>query len=546
MQYQASPRTIPAETVRVARRAFPKGNNYMRMRDELGSLYEDSRFAALFVHEGRAAESPGNLAQVLVMQYAEGLSDRQVAEAVRARIDWKYALALPLEDEGFVHGRLGQFRERLVAGGAEMLLLEAILERLGDLGLLKGKSKQRTDSTHVLAATRELNRLELVGETMRLALEVLAVAYPGWLRVQVTADWFERYGARFEEYRLPRNKAERYQLAETMGQDGFYLWQQLSSATAPAGSQQLPAVEILRQVWLQQYWLDGGQVRWRRPADGLPPSALMIQSPLDIEARYSRKREEEWVGYKVHLTESCDPDSPNFITHVHTTLATTPDSAALPTIQQALIDKGLPPDTHLVDAGYVEAGNLATSADQQIDLYGPAPADTSWQGRTPDVYDLSTFAIDWQAHQVTCPNGALSRTWSPSRNTFGRSVIHVQFAPSDCQPCPWRMQCTQATTARSLKLLPQAEHNALQHARQRQQLPSFWLAYRQRAGIEGTISQAVRSFDLRRSPFIGLLKTHLHNVLIASAINLSRAVAHWRRVPKARTRSSPFLALAVS
>jgi transposase len=295
------------------------------------------------------------------MQYAEGLSDRQAAEAVRARIDWKYALALPLEDEGFSHGLLGQFRERLVAGGVEMGLLEAMLERLGGLGLLKGKGKQRTDSTHVLAATRELNRLELVGETMRRLLEVLAVAYPEWLRRQVTADWIDRYGERFEEYRLPENKAERYQLAEAIGQDGFYLWQQLWATTAPAGSSQLPAVAVLRQVWLQQFWLDGAQVRWRRPEDGLPPAAVMIQSPVDIEARYSRKRQEEWVGYKVHLTETCEADSPNLITHVQTTLATTPDSEALPLIHQALLDKGLPPDTHLVDTGYVEAGNLGPS-----------------------------------------------------------------------------------------------------------------------------------------------------------------------------------------
>ena len=141
---------IPAETVRVAHAAFPKGTLCMQMRDTLGPLYEDSQFAALFSSTGQPAEAPARLALVLVLQFAEGLSDRQAADAVRGRIDWKYALALELTDPGFDASVLSEFRTRLIQGGAEHLLLEPLLRRLEARDLLKARGTQRTDSTHIL------------------------------------------------------------------------------------------------------------------------------------------------------------------------------------------------------------------------------------------------------------------------------------------------------------------------------------------------------------------------------------------------------------
>lgn len=546
MRYQTQPFQVPAETVRVARAAFPSGNNYMTMRDRINEIYPNSHFASLFSLAGRPAEAPGQLALVLVMQQAEGLSDRQAADAVRSRIDWKYALGLPLTDPGFVHGVLGQFRERLIAGSQEMLLLEDMLVRFGEMGLLKGQGQQRTDSTHVLAVARDLNRLEVVGETLRHALNVLAAAYPDWLRRQVQPDWFDRYGVRFEEYRLPPTASERQALAERIGRDGAYLLGQLQIEPETPGQRELPAIGVLGQVWRQQYYYDAtGQLRWRQEAQGLPPAAKLIQTPYDVEARYSRKRRTEWTGYKVHITETCGVGAPHLVTHVLTTPATTPDSEALPQIQYDLVAHERAPQAHLVDAGYVDAGNLADSAAAQIDLVGPALADTTWQGRDPDAFDLTTFAIDWEAQQVTCPGGKQSRTWSESHNSFSKPVIHVRFAARDCTPCQLRPRCTQAQkNPRSLKLYPQAQHLALQIARQRQETAAFKERYKPRAGVEGTISQGTRSFDLRRSRYMGLAKTHLHHLLVAAAINLTRVVCWLRDIPHAQTRTSAFAKLA--
>ena len=195
---------VPEETARIAHQVFPKGNRYMKLRDELGSIYSDRDFADLFPTHGQPAECPWRLALICVMQFVEDLSDRQAAEAVRNRIDWKYALGLEITDAGFDFSVLSEFRTRLIIGSSEHLLLERLLHQLKEKGWLKEGGKQRTDSTHVLAAIRHLNRLECVGETLRAALNVLSAVVPEWLAAWVPKEWFERYGRAIEEYRLPQ------------------------------------------------------------------------------------------------------------------------------------------------------------------------------------------------------------------------------------------------------------------------------------------------------------------------------------------------------
>lgn len=276
---------IPASTANTARSALGDGNVYMTMRDELNLRYRDSDFADLFASpQGRPAESPGMLALVTVMQYAEGLTDRQAAEMVSARIDWKYALGLELEDSGFHFSVLSTFRERVIAGGAEKRLLDHMLKQFQERKLVKARGRQRTDSTHVLAAIRTVNRLECVGETLRTALEALAVSAPDWLRVQVTPDWFDRYGARFEQYRLPKERAERIELGETIGADGVHLLSAVYEERDLHWLREIPAIDVLRRVWIQQYYVQDGQVRWRTGKD-MPPSKQLICTPYDTDAR---------------------------------------------------------------------------------------------------------------------------------------------------------------------------------------------------------------------------------------------------------------------
>ena len=288
---------IPEETARVAHAAFPKGNLFMRMRDELGAIYQDEMFAGLYSKVGQPAEAPWRLALVSIMQFAEGLADRQAADAVRSRIDWKYALGLELSDPGFDFSVLSEFRTRLIAGGMEHRLLETMLERFMARGLVKARGQQRTDSTHVLAAIRTLGRLENIGETLRAALNSVARVAPDWLAGLINVDWFERYGRRVEDYRLPTSANKIRALAEIIGADGHKLLAALYAPTAPAGLRDLEAVEILRITWIQQFYYRDGTVTWRKPAD-LPPPSVRLDSPYDRDAHRGNKRSVTWTGYK--------------------------------------------------------------------------------------------------------------------------------------------------------------------------------------------------------------------------------------------------------
>ena len=224
---------IPEETTRVARAAYPKGNLYMNMRDALGTMYQDQSFAHLSPQNGRPVEAPWRLAFITIVQFIEDLPDRQAAEAVRGRIDLKYALGLELTDPGFDFTLLSDFRKRLVQGGAEHLLLDALLALFQEHGWLKERGRQRTDSTHVLAKVRAINRLLCVGEAMRFALNSLAIVAGDWLLALSPEEWVYRYGHRIEEARLPPSRSERQALAELIGRDGATLLEAIYDPTAP-------------------------------------------------------------------------------------------------------------------------------------------------------------------------------------------------------------------------------------------------------------------------------------------------------------------------
>lgn len=539
----ATDHDLPAETARVMHAAFPKGHPYMTIRYELGPVYANDAFRALFSVRGAPAEAPSRLALITVLQFAEGLSDRQAATAVAGRLEWKFLLGLELTEPGFHFSVLSAFRQRLVAGSAELHLLDLLLERFKERGLLHARQPQRSDSTHVLEAVRSLNRLELVGETLRAALNDLATVIPDWLQAQTPADWYVRYAERFAAHALPHGEAARVALALSIGRDGQQLLSRLYADPDCASLRQAPAVEALRQIWLQNYsWLDG-QLQWRQ-AGNLPSAAQMIRSPYDRDSRYGTKRALSWGGYQTTLSEICAVDEPHFITHVLTSPATDSDVSHTAPIQQALVDKQLPPSTHLADSGFLSA-ELCVQSQQawQIELLGPLRPDSSWQARAAQGFAGAHFQVDWAAQRVTCPQGQLSCDWSP-RQSRGHPSIQVRFAEADCAACACRAQCTQAQGARTLHLLPQPAYEALQAGRTCLSDPTFKARYARRAGVESLISQGVRAFELRQTRYRGLAKTQLQQVAIAAAINLKR-LADWLSVPlKLRPRQSCFAALA--
>jgi transposase len=527
----------------------------MRVRDELGCWYDDAAFAGGYGVRGAPGISPAQLAVVTVLQFTENLTDRQAADAVRGRLDWKYCLGLRLEDEGFDYSVLSEFRSRLVAGRLEAVLLEALLGRLMALGLVAAGGRQRTDSTHVLGRIRDLNRLELAGETVRGALEALAAAAPGWLATVIDASWQQVYGQRIDNMRLPEAEAARAQLAVQYGRDGYHLLEAVLGPGSPGWLAGLPAVQALRRVWVQQFYRDisaaGEKVIWRQAGltgQGLPPGRTAIVSPYDTDVRYSEKHGRSWRGYKAHVTETVSdpagddpatarPAVPNLITAVATTSADVPDVAMTGPVHDHLAAAGLLPAEHLVDAGYTSADLLVAARRRGITLIGPLLADNSAQARAGG-YTQNAFTIDWDRQQATCPQGTTSIRWNPVRQ-HGRQAIVVQFPAAACKACPARSNCTRsARSGRQLSLRPRETHQALTAARAGQDSQHWKDRYKARAGVEGTIAQATHVTGIRRARYTGLARTRLEHLAAATAINLIRLDAWWTGTPIDRTRTT--------
>lgn len=319
----------------------------------------------------------------------------------------------------------------------------------------------------MLAKIRALNRVLCVWETMRAALNSLAVAAPDWLRAHSHPEWVERYGPRSEDSRSPLGEAERLAFAEEIGQHGRELLDAVFDPIAPQWLRSVPSVEILRQVWVQNYQRVDDVVRWRS-SENIPPPSRYIGSPYDEEAHYSKKRSTTWVGYKVHLTESCEAHLPLLITHVETTSAPVSDDAMTATIHAELERKELLPGEHIVDTGYVDAKLLVESQrDYQIDLVGPTRKNYHWQASQKTGFDANHFPIDWEQHLATCPEGHTSISWTPARDNRKNEVIKIKFSMTDCQACPSQSLCTQSSryARRTITIRPHEQYLALKQRR---------------------------------------------------------------------------------
>ena len=335
-------------------------------------------------------------------------------------------------------------------------------------------------------------------------------------------------------------------MALTIGTDGHALLAAIDAPPAPAWLREVPALLTLRRVWLQQYHLVEGVVRWRS-AEDIPPASIFISSPYDGDAHYAKKRATQWVGYKVHVTETCDAEAPNLITHVETTTAPVADGEITAQIHAALARRELLPADHVVDTGYLDAALLVSSrAEYQVELVGPTRSDYHWQAREATGVAAEHFQIDWARRQATCPEGHTSISWTPAKDKRTNEVIKIKFSTRDCGACPSRGRCTRSKKQhprRTITVRTEAEYHALAAARRREQSPAFADVYATRAGIEGTLSRGVRRCRMRRVRYIRLPKARLAHVLTAVALNVVRLGEWLTGQPRAQTRRSAFATL---
>ncbi|MFZ0119279.1 MAG: transposase [Pseudonocardiaceae bacterium] len=500
-----------AEAVAVMYRGKRERPLPVLVRDKLGEWLADEQFAGAYGVRGKPGWPPSRLALVTIFQKAENLTDRQAAEGVRTRIDWKYALGLDLADPGFDHSVLSEFRARVAAGGLDQVVLDTLLERLAGDGLVGAGATMRTDSTHVISAVRDLNRLEVAGESVRAWLEALAVAAPQVVAQLLDDSWGTRYAARIDTWRMPASETKKAQLALAYGRDGHTL---LTAVHAAAGNDRdlaflarLDQVEVLRVVLVKNYLTvtdkRGREVIRRREAEveGLPPGRSRITSPDDLDARWGVKRDTFWNGYKVHVTETRDTTGPatdsdgdgatvtppHLIVNVATTDATVPDNQMTEPIHARLSQRGLLPGEH---------------------------------------------------QHATCPQRHTSSSWNPVTQR-GTPTIVITFSKTDCGPCPVRALCTtSASQRRQLTVHTRQAHQAQLTARAAATTKDFQARYALRAGVEGTIRQGVAITGMRHARYRGLNKTRMEHTYAAVALNLIRLSAWWNGHLLDRTRTS--------
>jgi transposase len=504
---------IPEETAALGRVLLDGDNLYRILGDQRADLVTDGDFIDLYSHLGGPALSPLILSLVLIFQMLARLPDRLAVEAVRERIDWKYTLHVPLDWKGFHFTNLSHFRQWLLEHDAEYWGFDQLLHKLVDLGFIRRRGKQRTDSTHISGQLAKLTRLELVLETLRMALLALEEQAEDWVTDTIPEVFQQRYSERRYEYDLKEEEiaAELRQA----GADGFWLLQQV--ATAPTAVRALEALHTLLTVWAQQFEGDANGT-YQGPREQLTAHGL-VQSPHETEARYRRKRGKAWQGYVGQVTETAEEaGDPNFITDVEVTDAQLSDHDALPAVQGRLTERDLTPSEKYVDQAYVSGTQLAESQAQGTCLVGPVAGETD-----PKEYKLSDFEVDLAQQTATCLGGQQAVRWTTGHRSDGTLEYRAYFG-EQCEQCPQRHSCTDAKAGRTITI---HEHHAhVVQRRSEMQTEVFWEVMKRRPPVEGTISQLTR-LGMRRVHYRGRQKANLQLILTATAVNLRRLRRVW-------------------
>jgi transposase len=506
----AFPSEIPEQTREVVDAILPMDSVCRLLGNQAEKLIDEAELSRMYHREGRGGINPVILSFVLILQFLENLPDRQAGLMVVMRMDWKYALRQTLTWEGFDYSSLCNFRKRLYLHGQEFVIFNQLIEHLKQAGYIKSK-RQRTDATHVLGAIERMSRLELVWETLRLALAALINVDAKWVIAQLPPSFVTDHSEKRGDYRLSQTQIEKAML--DAGRDGKWLLAQIDRFGQPDW-RKLPEIALLERVLDEQFeppHEDSGTPM--KTKANITACGDVIASPHDADVRYSEKgKTTKWQGYKVQVTETVDDDLP-LITDIGIHSAIESDSPALDSIQHRLFQRGLLPDQHYVDRAYCNGKTLASSRQRGVDLRGAVGS----YSRKPLGFRLEDFHINLETRTARCPQGNWAAVFNPSSQDD--VAFHVRFG-KQCQVCPVRIHCTTEKRGRSLELSPY--HDLLTQRRHEQQTDEFAKEMYARARIESTICELARKHGLRQSRYRGQHKVQLQAAFAAVAVNLKR------------------------
>lgn len=497
----------PANRYRLFReKILPK---LLTLRVQLEALYCESN--------GRPAIDPVLLCGVTLLQFMEKVTDRRAAEQVVYHLGWKYALDLELPDEGFHPTVLVYFRDRLEEKKAERVIFDGVVDLLIELGLVKRGGKQRIDSTHILGYVKEMSRLECAVETVRLALEELAELFVGSKR----PEFWERLWALYVQsevgWRL--SKAERDSRYRQCGQDIKELVEWVDNNDPKLA--EIESIKLLRRVFEEQFEVVEGAVQSRRTR----PSRA-VQNPHDPDAHYADKGTKQWIGYKVHVMESVDPEEPakmkaepgeHFITEILTTEAAQDEMAGLAeSLKRQQEHHELKPEAVYADGGYVTESTLSQAETEAMELLGPTRPDPH-----KGPYNADGFVVDVEKERAVCPQGKTSTQCSHIKDSYmGTEYYRLEWG-SQCDGCPVQKQCTRAKSGRRM-LVVGLRHDLVEKRRKEMKQAEFSKSMYPRNGIEGTHSELVRGHGLRRTKYRGFNRVALSHYFMGAACNVKR------------------------
>ncbi len=479
------------------------------LRAKLESLY--------CAGNGRPALDPVMLAGVTLLQFMEKVPDRVAARHGVYHLGWKYALDLELTDGGFHPTVLVYFRDRLEEKESGRVVFDGVVELLVELGLVNRKGKQRLDSTHILGYVKEMSRLECAVETVRLALEALAEEVRGAER----PEFWERLWALYVQSELNwgLSKTERKNRYRQCGQDIKELLEWIDTKRPKLN--ELEAVKLLRRVFSEQFEVVEGKLQ---PTPRRPPRA--VQNPHDPDAHYADKGKKQWVGYKVQVVESVDPEKPakdkgepteNFITEILTTEAAEDEMAGLTEVLKSeQHHHEITPQAMYGDGGYVTEKTLTEAEQNGMALLGPTRPDPH-----KGPYNADAFHVDIDKRQAVCPQGNTSTQCSHIKDAYlGTEYYRIEWG-SQCDSCPVQKQCTQANSGRRI-LVVGLRHDLVEQRRKEMTQPEFCELMHPRNGIEGTHSELVRGHGMRHTKYRGLGRVGLSHYLMGAACNVKR------------------------
>lgn len=479
-------------------------------RSELESLYEPDN--------GRPPLDPVRMLALAILQFLERVPDRQAAQAMQYDIRWRVALHLPEDQCACDPSSLSVFRGRLLAGEKERLAFDAVLQLLVDEGWVPKRSKQRIDSTHVCGLLARMSRLERARETIRLVL--IAVEREGKLPAHWEPMW-ETYVESKIDARVAADKLKAQSLQAGADMETILAW-----ALEQGGDwTRAEPMGVLERVLRENYEADeNGQKQQRRAQ---PPGA--VHNPHEPQAQWSTKsttKDKEWVGYKTQVAETVQ-DEPrergeptrNFIAAIVTQEAIASDKAGMAEVFARQAAFGLePPGVTYVDGAYVSALALKDHHDQGRELMGPAPAPPD-RGK---VFTAEAFEVNVAERSAVCPAGKANTQCSRlEEGKTGKVSYRFEWKGKLCGACPRRGECV--SPAQSHRTLTVGEHHGhLQSRRKEMHTERFKKEMHRRNGIEGTQSELIRAYGLRKARYRGLAKVRLQNHLIGTACNLRR------------------------